>query len=99
MSHFFTNFFLREKVHLVSARDISTFWCVEMTMCLKSWDIVSARVIFTFSDIDSEGDMLTHALTHIHIHTRTLHSHTYTYTHTHTHTHTQPHTHTGTSWT
>ena len=65
MSHFFTNFFLREKVHIVSARHISTLLCVEMTMCLKFWDIVSARVIFTFSDIDSEGDMLTHALTHI----------------------------------
>ena len=92
MSHFFTNFFLSEKVHIVSARHISTLLCVEMTMCLKFWDIVSARVIFTFSDIDSEGDMLSHALTHIHSHTHHttfthIHSHTYTHTHTHTHTH------------
>ena len=92
MSHFFTNFFLREKVHIVSARDISTFLCVEMTMCLKFWDIVSARVIFTFSDIDSERDMLSHALTHIHSRTHT-HTHTHTNTHTRTHTHTHMHTH------
>merc|ERR1711873_194852 len=85
MSHFFTNFFLSEKVHIVSARDISTFLCVEMTMCLKFWDIVSARVIFTFSDIDSEGDMLSHALTHIHSHTHTHYTHTHTLTHIHSH--------------
>ena len=75
---FFTNFFLREKVHIVSARHISTLLCVEMTMCLKFWDIVSARVIFTFSDVDSKGDMLSHALTHIHSPTHT-HTHTHTY--------------------
>ena len=96
MSHFFTNFFLREKVQIVSARDISTFLCVEMTMCLKFGDIVSARVIFTFSDIDSEGDMLSYALTHIHSHT---YSHTHTHTHTYTHTQIHSHTHTYTSWT
>ena len=42
----------REKIHIVSAREISTFLCVEMTICLKFWDIVSAREIFAFSDID-----------------------------------------------
>ena len=35
---------LREKVLIVSARDISTFWCVEMTMCLKFWDIFRHRL-------------------------------------------------------
>ena len=37
----------REKVHIVSAREISTYLCVEMTMSLKILDIVSARKIRT----------------------------------------------------
>ena len=37
----------KNKAHIVSAREISTFLCVEMTMCQKILDIVSAREIHT----------------------------------------------------
>ena len=43
----------RDNVHIVSAREISTFLCVEMAMCLKILNIDSEREIFTFLDIDS----------------------------------------------
>ena len=44
------HFFGREKVHIVSAREISTFLCVEKAMCLKILDIASEREFLTFSD-------------------------------------------------
>ena len=44
----------REKVHIVSARDISTFLCVEMALSLKILEIFSEREILTFLHIDSE---------------------------------------------
>ena len=39
----------REKVHIVSAREISTFLCVEMDICLKILAIDSEREISTFN--------------------------------------------------
>ena len=41
-SHTYTHTHIRI-LDIVSARHIFTFWCVEMTMCLKFWDIVSAE--------------------------------------------------------
>jgi len=105
MSHYSTNFFLREKVHIVSARHIFTFWCVEMAMCLKFWDIVSARVIFRdrLRSRYVKSCTHTHTLTHTHTHTHTnththyIHTHTLihtTLTHIHSHTYTYTLTHT-----
>ena len=38
----------REKIHIVSARDISKFLCVEMTMILKFWDSLSTSNFYIF---------------------------------------------------
>ena len=48
--------FGREKVHIVSAGEISTFLCVEMAMSMKILGIDSEREILTFLYIDIDID-------------------------------------------
>ena len=59
MSHFFTNFFLREKVHIVSARHISTLLCVEMTtLKVESFagrNFLSKNELMLFKRDDNRG--------------------------------------------